>query len=296
MDVTGITGGLPPAALLAFFGLGSATGVLAAFFGVGGGLIVGPALLLAGLPGTTVIGSSTVFLFATSLLAIPRYRLAPEDLRLGLLLGLLLPLGIEPGRRLLLALEELGHADRLLMGGFLLLLGWMALRNLRRPRPRAPDARPPVLPRTLAIGFLAGVLAGLFGIGGGIVLVPLLTRGFHRPPKRAVPISLLAICVGGLYAAASYAWSGRVAWIPAAALIAGSALGVPGGAWALRRVPDGAFRPRFAALLLLTAAAIVLRLLGADAAAPFVLVGAALALAAWILAHAARAKPAAEPS
>jgi uncharacterized membrane protein YfcA len=60
-----------------------------------------------------------------------------------------------------------------------------------KPDPET-DPRPPALP-LVGIGALAGVMAGMFGIGGGNIIVPLLALALHYPPKRAIATSLGAI-------------------------------------------------------------------------------------------------------
>ena len=63
----------------------------------------------------------------------------------------------------------------------------------------------------LGIGLIAGFLSALFGVGGGVVIVPLLLmRGW--PIKVATATSLAAIIFTAVFGAARYGWSGDVDW------------------------------------------------------------------------------------
>ena len=86
--------------------------------------------------------------------------------------------------------------------------------------------------RTLAlvgIGLAAGFLSGVLGVGGGILIVPLLVAGVAYEPKPAMATSLAAILLTAIAAAASHAQAGNVAWRDAALIgvpaVAGAVLG-----------------------------------------------------------------------
>ena len=70
--------------------------------------------------------------------------------------------------------------------------------------------------RTLLIGFLAGVLAGLFGVGGGFLMVPLYLAWLKIDQKKAHATSLGAIVPIAISGAIGYASSGDVNWKSAA--------------------------------------------------------------------------------
>jgi uncharacterized membrane protein YfcA len=80
----------------------------------------------------------------------------------------------------------------------------------------------------LAIGLVAGFLSALFGVGGGVIIVPLLlARGW--PIKVATATSLAAIIATAVFGATRYGWSGDVSLGDAALIgipaVAGSILG-----------------------------------------------------------------------
>lgn len=101
----------------------------------------------------------------------------------------------------------------------------------------------------LAGGVAAGLLAGLFGIGGGILLVPVLVLLLHRTQHVAHASSLVAIVVPAVVGAARFGLDGAVAWGGAAVVAAGALVGVQLGAWLLPRVSEEVLRWIFAALL-----------------------------------------------
>ncbi len=112
----------------------------------------------------------------------------------------------------------------------------------------------------VAIGALAGVLAGLFGVGGGILFVPTLTLVLGLTQLHAEASSLLAIlptAVVGTWRQRRY---GNVD-VRAAALIGVAAIvGVQGGVIVAESLADSTLRKMFGVLLLLTAAHLVWRL------------------------------------
>jgi hypothetical protein len=64
----------------------------------------------------------------------------------------------------------------------------------------------------IGIGLVAGFFSGLFGVGGGILIVPLLVGLVRYPPKTAMATSLAAILFTAVAAATSHASAGNVAW------------------------------------------------------------------------------------
>jgi len=101
----------------------------------------------------------------------------------------------------------------------------------------------------LAIGLAAGLLSGLFGVGGGTVIVPLLTLLAHFDQRRAAGTSLAAIVPTATVGVISYAVNGAVAWIPALILAAAAVIGAQVGTWLLARIPLFALRWAFIAFL-----------------------------------------------
>ncbi len=111
--------------------------------------------------------------------------------------------------------------------------------------------------RLVAIGVAAGFFGALFGVGGGIIVVPLLMLVLHLSERPAMATSLAAIGIIALVAAASYAPYGDVEVGPAALVGFPAALGAVAGSALQQRLAGRTLALGFAVLL----AAMALRLL-----------------------------------
>ena len=107
--------------------------------------------------------------------------------------------------------------------------------------------------KLVLIGLVAGVFSALFGVGGGIVVVPLLIALAGLPERPAMATSLAAIAIIALAGTISYALRGDVD--PAGAALVGlpAALGATVGATLQRRVAARTLSLAFAALLVAVA-------------------------------------------
>jgi uncharacterized membrane protein YfcA len=108
------------------------------------------------------------------------------------------------------------------------------------------------------LGLVAGVLAGMFGVGGGILFVPVLVA-LGLSQHDATGTSLLAILptvAAGTWRNARY---GNVRWRPALVLGAASAVAAQGGVALAEALPGHVLRKLFAALIVLVAAQIAWR-------------------------------------
>ncbi|MGL3151822.1 sulfite exporter TauE/SafE family protein [Microbacterium sp. A82] len=101
------------------------------------------------------------------------------------------------------------------------------------------------------IGLVAGLLSGLFGVGGGTIIVPLLVLTLPFDQRLAAGTSLAAIVPTASVGVISYAASGSVAWIPALILAGGAVIGAQIGTWLLPRISQTALRWGFVGFLLL---------------------------------------------
>jgi uncharacterized membrane protein YfcA len=113
----------------------------------------------------------------------------------------------------------------------------------------------------VVLGLAAGVLAGLFGVGGGILFVPTLTFVLGLEQLHAQATSLLAILPTVIVGAALQQRYGNVRWRPALVLGLAGAAGVLGGGLVADSLPEGALRRLFGALMILVAIQIVWRTL-----------------------------------
>lgn len=108
----------------------------------------------------------------------------------------------------------------------------------------------PSLVTSAAIGVFAGLLSGLFGVGGGIVIVPGLVLFLGLEQRRAHATSLAAIVPIALAGVLGYALDDSVDWAAAGLLTAGAIVGTVAGTRLLRRIPQRALRVIFALFLL----------------------------------------------
>lgn len=222
--------------IAAFLAVGVGAGVLSGLFGIGGGSLIVPALI-------ALVGMDVLHASATSLAALllpvgafgvwqyHKAGLVQWKTAVWLSLGLLL--GSALGASFALAIPthalELGYACFLLYIAFGYLEIWKRLRGKPRELETGPrkDASIPVW---LAVGFAAGIVAGLFGKGGGVVIVPILMAFYAFQAKEATGTSLAALQLPvGLPGVIVYAKSGvldfHIAGWVALGLVAGTFFG-----------------------------------------------------------------------
>jgi uncharacterized membrane protein YfcA len=111
----------------------------------------------------------------------------------------------------------------------------------------------------VVLGAVAGVLAGLFGVGGGILFVPTLTLGLGLTQLHAEASSLLAIIptvIAGTWRQQRY---GNVRWRPAIVIGIAAIGGVEGGVALAEAIPEHALRRLFGALMVLVAVQVAWR-------------------------------------
>jgi uncharacterized membrane protein YfcA len=106
----------------------------------------------------------------------------------------------------------------------------------------------------VVLGLFAGVLSGLFGVGGGILFVPTLTLGLGLTQLHGEATSLLAIVPTVAVGTWRQQHYGNVRWRPSVMLGLAGIAGVVGGGFVAEALPEHALRRLFGVLLLLTAA------------------------------------------
>jgi uncharacterized membrane protein YfcA len=117
------------------------------------------------------------------------------------------------------------------------------------------------LPFVFLAGIFIGSISGLVGVGGGVVMVPLMVLGMGLTTKQAVSTSLAVIMFTGLVGAAGYVATGfrdvqELLSLPP--LIIGSVIGAPLGVRVRDQLPESAVRIGFGVFMVIVA----LRLLG----------------------------------
>lgn len=245
---------MTPWLLMAGSGLGFSLGVL----GAGGSILAVPALIgLAGLSPREAMASGLLTVGATALLGAlleVRHRdLVQLRQRLQTAVMLAVPGLVGAGLGGMLAPKL---PETILLSCFLAVMLVAAVRLLRAPRAHAvPNSDTPVAashaPITIgAVGFSLGVLTGLFGIGGGFLVVPALVVLFRLPAVTAASISLWVIAVNAFAGLVAHASDGHVVWSTAGVLTVGAGIGVIPGLALKTRLPELALRRAFAVVLL----------------------------------------------
>lgn len=90
----------------------------------------------------------------------------------------------------------------------------------------------------LGIGILGGLLSGVFGIGGGVVMVPLIARVLRYEQRKAAATSLAAVFPAAVAGTIGYASEGHVAWEAGAIIALGGALGALVGTRLLKLISN----------------------------------------------------------
>lgn len=121
-------------------------------------------------------------------------------------------------------------------------------RSTRTQNSMNQTLRPGLLP-LIVLGAATGLLSGLFGIGGGVLLVPMLVLILNFPHRLAAGTSVAAILPAAVIGGIGYAVQGNVDWIAAVCLAVGMVIGTQIGAYLLSRMPTMFLRWMFMVFL-----------------------------------------------
>lgn len=251
---------------IGFLVLGVAAGILSGLFGIGGGIVMVPALLV--FFGMDILDANATSLAAMLLpvgilgvLAYWKAGLIRVKDSLWIALGLFL--GSFGGGELAVNIGE--NVLIYLYVGTLLYIAsnYLDVSALfKKPKPISEPK--PVLERSfwsfLLVGVAAGVFAGLFGKGGGIVIVPMLVGFFRYEPKMAAATSLAALQLPvGLPSVLIYAQNGHLHLLNAALIALGILFGALLGSKLGVKLPSAVFKKVFGVFLIFVAVYMVLK-------------------------------------
>ena len=279
--------------------LGLGVGMIGGFFGMGGGWMVTPGLNILGFPMAFAIGTDIAQMAGPSLVSTTRHaRFGNVDYKLGLIMIAGTVTGFETGAQLIMWLERLGKVDTYVRSGYLVLLtliAWLVFTDVARKmhKDRAAKAAgrevdalstgiewhktlhklkiPPMvhfkragvrcsawLP--ISVSFCTGLLAGILGIGGGLIRMPALIYLVGCPTHIAVGTDLFEVAISGLYGAASYSYKGRTELAAALIMLIGASVGAQIGSVATKYVKGYGIRIFFGVAVVGCAISILFKL------------------------------------
>jgi uncharacterized protein len=281
--------------------LGLGVGMIGGFFGMGGGWMVTPGLNILGFPMAFAIGTDITQMAGPSLISTLRHaKFGNVDYRLGAIMVAGTVAGFECGAQLIMWLERIGKVDVYVRSGYLVLLtliAWLVFADLAKKRRKEREARaagrtvdalatgiewhktlhkiriPPMIHfrragiccsawLPISVSFFTGLLAGVLGIGGGLIRMPALIYLVGCPTHIAVGTDLFEVAISGLYGAGSYSYKGRTELVAAVIMLLGAAVGAQIGSVATKYVKGYGIRLFFGIAVVGCAFSIVLKLIG----------------------------------
>jgi hypothetical protein len=238
--------------ILIVVGLGA--GTLGSMLGVGGGIIMVPALTFLGVPPAQTASTSLIAVASTSVSSTIEYsRQKRIDYRLGLeMAGFAIP-----GAVLGAVLSEYLSAEsfKLYFGILLMLTGVYILYKNSILKDSAVKKRSMALRAAVfAATFGAGVISSLFGVGGGVIFVPAMLLVLGLTMQRAAPTSQMTLMMTSIAGVLTHAVLLNPDYLQAAALSAGAFAGAQIGA-RVSRTSKEVLLHRFLGLVLIAVAA-----------------------------------------
>jgi uncharacterized membrane protein YfcA len=284
--------------IIAIMGLGGVVGLLSGIFGVGGGFLMTPLLIMMGIPPTVAAASdSNQIVGASTSGALAHFRLGNVDVKMGLLLLVGGVLGGTVGVQIIAILRRLGNADFLINITYVLMLGIIggymfveSLQSMRKTSVEAPMAagkekeKESVYARfmkslpwqmefkrsgvhismlvPLFFGVVVGILSAIMGVGGGFIMVPIMVYMLRMPMHVVVGTSLFQILFTCLNVTIMQAWQNHtVDFILALLLLIGSSIGAQLGAKIGKKLKGDQLKILLASLVLIVMVKMLYQLL-----------------------------------
>lgn len=216
--------------LILFFLLGACISVLSGFFGVGGGFILTPTLMLFGFSPVEAVTTSLLFTLGTSFSGITAHVRYKNILwKNGLILGLSGMACTQLARPFVLFLENKGFDEWAIPIFYIILLAYFAFTMFKQGRKQASaetsiPASPSII-KMIFIGAFAGFVSTTLGVGGGFIIVPLSVSLLGFETKKAIGTSLFTIFLIVPVAFLSYAFTVSINYKVSLLLLAGGLIG-----------------------------------------------------------------------
>jgi uncharacterized protein len=268
---------------LVMVALGFLVGLLSGMFGVGGGFLTTPLLIFYGIPPTVAVASATTQITGASVSGVhAHWRRGGVDLRMG---GVMIAgglIGSLLGAGLFRALQSSGQIDLIIGFLYVLLLGSIgglmlkdAMVALGWAQAKATEAQPrhnkwvaslpgrwrfyasglyisPLAP--LALGFVAGILTVLLGVGGGFIMVPAMIYLLGMAARVVIGTSLVMIlAVSAVTTLVHAVTTQSVDIVLAGLLLVGGVVGAQYGARLTTRMKPDLLRLALAVIILAVA-------------------------------------------
>ncbi|MGW7889920.1 sulfite exporter TauE/SafE family protein [Staphylococcus xylosus] len=219
--------------------IGLVSSIIGSLIGVGGGIIIVPTLvfigtnfdLLSGITTQTAIGISSVTLVFTGLFSIIAYRGKGKD-AIDFRNGILFSIGIIPGSLLGAYLSQFLNDIyfNIIFGIFLFLISILLfIKDYLASKKDSTTEKNVNLTLGIIFAFFVGISAGLFGIGGGVLMTPLMIIVFNFTPHVAVATSMIIIFTSSLASSVGHVIQGHVIWGYGLILIIASYVGTKCG-------------------------------------------------------------------
>lgn len=213
-----------------FFLLGACISVLSGFFGVGGGFILTPILMLLGFSPIEAVTTSLLFTLGTSFSGITTHIRYKNILwKNGLILGGSGMVFTQLARPFVLFLENRGIDEWAIPIFYIILLAYFAFTMFKQGRkPSVAESNIPASPsviKMIFIGAFAGFVSTTLGVGGGFIIVPLSVSMLGFEQKKAIGTSLFTIFLIVPVAFLSYAFTVSINYKVSLLLVAGGLIG-----------------------------------------------------------------------
>ena len=203
--------------------LGFAAGILGSMIGLGGGIVVVPVLTFLGFPPTVAASNSLFAALSNSIASTISYsRQKRIEYFLGLKLGLLAIPGTILGA--IISTDVAPDIFKILFG-FVLVASAIYIFLRKQIESREKVISKQMILFAIGSSFFAGIISSFFGIGGGIIFVPLMVVGMGMSMKKAAPTSQLILFFASLSGVIVHSILGHPDFLQAGFLAIGSFFG-----------------------------------------------------------------------
>jgi len=233
--------------------LGLVAGLVSASLGIGAGTVIVPALvILMHYDIKKAIGTSLATIAPTALAgALAHYFI--NHVNIDLIMVVFMAAGSIIGAKVgaFIASRIHGKALKILFAALLLFVGLKMAGVLNIPT--EPVANISAYPVLTVLGFVAGLASALFGIGGGVVIVPVLNLFFGMPIHAAIPASLAVIFPTALAGTLFHKRFNNIDLSAIKFMVPASLAGAVTGAVIAYALPSAALKLMFGILMILSA-------------------------------------------